>query len=230
MDDRGVSGKVKEGKNTTQERNTSNEGPNEDICILIKVKKGENRAYVQYKSDNDGQLFMVDRDKNFAGPVSLSSSILHLMEERESIKKMSKKEALEALRKQREEEHRGKRIPNVGFNELIASARESKKRKASIRDESHKIASPAEVRRWSKPSAKWGNRFELGQRVLYYSELFGEVRWHPAHVVGFSYPGEGHHHEDETQILYRLQPDDRKGSTFIVVERLEREIRRKSRG
>ena len=232
MDDRGDSGKViqKGGKNTTQERNTSKDGPNEDVCILIKVKKGENRAYVQYKTYNDGQLFMDDRDRNFAGPVSLSSSILHLMEERESIKAMSKAEALEALKRQREEEHRGKRIPNVGFNELIASARKSKKRKASIRDESHKIASPSEVRQWSQPSAQWGNRFELGQRVLYYSELFGEIRWHPAHVVGFSYPGEGHHHEDETQVLYRLQPDDRNGSTFIVVERLEREIRCKSWG
>lgn len=73
---------------------------------------------VQYKSDNDGQLFMVDRDRNFAGPVSLSSSILH----------------------------RGKRIPDVGFNE----------------------------------------------------------------------PGEGHNQENGSQILYRLQPDDRRRTTFAA--------------
>ena len=71
---------------------------------------------------------MVDRDRNFAGPVSLSSSIFNLMEQREKIKLMARNQE---FRNKRAEEHRGKRVPNVGFKELMDSARESKTRKAS---------------------------------------------------------------------------------------------------
>jgi hypothetical protein len=186
------------------------DGASEDVVILIKVKKGEKRAYIQYKEKNDGQHFMYDEDNDFAGPVDLRSSIIHLMEQREKIKLMTRNQD---FRNKRAEEHKGKRIPNVGFKELIESESRNKKRKTS-----------------SKTNKSDAPRFEWGQRVYYWVEEQGNEKWHSAHVLSSSYPGQDGHPSTEEEILYRLQPDAEKGQKYKVVERLEKELRCKSWG
>ena len=206
-----------------------------DYLMVIKVKKGEKQAYVEFVMEEDR--------KGIEGPFGLGSEIIHLMAHCDRINKEKGEKA-----KNEEETNesssspstapypglsRGNRIPNVGLKELFESERANKKRKA-LNDEKTKERGMAandpqyqlcSLCHQDLLSTRIAPRFTIGKRVYYFIEEPGNEKWHSARVMGITYPEEDGHPSGIPQIVYRILPDADLGQIYEQTTRSEHDLR-----
>jgi hypothetical protein len=92
-----------------------------EYLVLIKVKKGEKKAYVKNMLEEDV--------KGFHGPFELSSDIQHLMDHNKRANKGPGDHGMV-----HEPEKKEKEVQKIGFEELMESERRKKKRRSSEED------------------------------------------------------------------------------------------------
>jgi hypothetical protein len=73
-------------------------------------------------------------------------------------------------------------------------------------------------------------KFNLGQRVYYFINEDGNMKWHSCRVIGYNFPQKWSSHFDEkrsseNEIRYRLLPDREEGQEYEVTYRNESKLR-----
>ncbi len=165
--------------------------------IRIRVKKGENRAYVQYLLDGP--------QREYNGFFDLATSIHHLI---------AHKHRNHGGSSTSEPKHMGFRSGHKGKGDKPERV----------------VEQPSKERKVQEPVKSNGKeekveRFDLGQRVYYFNDEPGNEKWHSARVIGYLYPGDEGYTDGESQVIYKIQPDNELGQRYQPITRLGRCLR-----
>jgi hypothetical protein len=156
--------------------------------ILIRVKRGENRAYVRHLPGGPEGVF------------DMSASIHHLIEHKHRLSQIGSSST--------EPKYMGFR----GGKSAKDSEQTNKKRKVDTREK-------------SKGKEEKAERFDVGDRVYYFNNEPGNEKWHSARVTGYLYPGENGYPDGQSEVVYKIQPDNEGGQRYSATTRIGRNLR-----
>jgi hypothetical protein len=178
-----------------------------EIVFTIKVKKGEDQFQVRFVSD--------ESDTSWEGPLDLNTSVREILSHIEDFHNRGAQRYMGFSRAFSGENSRG--VKKVSLSELIESEKRNQARTSSS------VGKPI-LNRSLIP------KYDLGDRVYYFTEEIGNEKWHSGRIVGIKHPEKWTADKDrkraaENEIRYQVRPDRENGQEYDTVDRKESDLR-----